>query len=260
MGNFQLNDPCQLGRYEFGNQVERVDFISDLHLAENRPHTHSLFKNFLKQSTADALVILGDLFEAWVGDDALSEDSYESECARLIQEFSAKKATLIMHGNRDFLLGSKFAAATGSTLITDPTLFSAWGDKCLCTHGDAWCLEDTDYLNFRTQVRSPRWQQQFLSLPLVDRRLIAQGMREGSRNHQQEHRHYFDVDKPLALAWLTKLNCKVLVHGHTHRPTSDQVSDTCTRHVLTDWDADQIPYRAEVLSWTREGYDRQTLS
>jgi len=149
-----------------------IDFISDLHLQAGEPATASLWRDWLRRSDADALFILGDLFEVWIGDDLLAADPqvdpefpFLSDCCAALREFATRRALYVMRGNRDFLLGADFAAASGATLLYDPTLLRWDGHSLLLSHGDAWCLDDRDYLAFRAQVRSPAWQAAFLAKP-----------------------------------------------------------------------------------------------
>ena len=175
--------PARWGELNAPAHWRAIDFISDLHLQAGEPATAQAFRRYLQDCQADALLILGDLFEVWIGDDLLdaapAERATEPEydflagiCADL-RAFSARRALYVMHGNRDFLLGSRFAATSGATLLDDPTLLR-WGEqRVLLSHGDAWCLDDRDYLEFRAQVRSPGWQTAFLQRPLAERAALA---------------------------------------------------------------------------------------
>lgn len=236
-----------------------VDFISDLHLSADMPLTMAAFQRYLQGTPADALFILGDLFEAWVGDDMASQD-FEAQCVLALANTAARIPVYVMHGNRDFLLGERFFKASRSQPLVDPCLVRAFGDQCLLlSHGDALCLADTAYQQFRAQVRAPAWADEFLARPLTERLQIAAQMRAASRAHQQQAAPvtFADVDPALATRWLADFGARVLVHGHTHRPASEARVEGWERHVLSDWDADHTaPARAEVLRWTCRGFER----
>ena len=233
----------------------QVDFIADLHLRAGEPATAHAFLSYLKDGAADALFILGDLFEVWVGDDLLAADPgadpefpFLSDCCAALREFAATRALYVMHGNRDFLLGPGFAAASGATLIADPTRLR-WGDqRLLLSHGDVLCLDDHDYLAFREQVRAPGWQAAFLARPLAERSAFARGLRARSEARKQDPAmNWADVDAARAAQWLQACGADTLVHGHTHRPGRHELGDGRHRLVLSDWDADARPARAQAL-------------
>ena len=229
---------------------QRIDFISDLHLAAETPRTFDAWQAYLLNTAADAVFILGDLFEAWVGDDARHE-GFEARGAAVLAEAAAQRALFFMVGNRDFLLGDEMLAACGVEGLADPTLLSAFGERVLLSHGDAWCLGDLSYQQFRRQVRDPAWQAQVLARPLAERRLMARSLRSESERQAAAHQGtWFDVDTPTALQWMARSDARTLVHGHTHRPASESLGPTTVRHVLSDWDLDHgNPPRAEVLRW-----------
>jgi UDP-2,3-diacylglucosamine hydrolase len=213
-----------------------IEFISDLHLSESTPHTVAGFARYLAQTDADAVFILGDLFEVWVGDDA-RQDGFEASCAELLASAACQRTIGFMHGNRDFLVGLGFLKSCGVMAMADPTVLTAFGQRMLLTHGDALCLGDTDYQAFRAQVRSDAWQSAFLGRTLPARRQIARELRERSR---ARHRHrkageWCDVDTAAAVQWLHLCGAPVMVHGHTHQPGSEELSPAHTRHVLSDW-------------------------
>ena len=238
------------------DSVQGVDFVSDLHLNPALPATVAAFIRYLQHTRADALVLLGDVFEAWVGDDSLCQ-TFEGTCAQALRDFSRRASLFVMRGNRDFLLGPAFFAATGATDLCDPTPVRAFGQTVLLSHGDALCLADTAYQTFRSEVRQPAWQQSFLARPLAERLQVAQQMREASQEHQRAHAPvtWADVDPELTAAWLNESTCNVMIHGHTHRPGSDCSPEGWSRHVLSDWDLDHAQ-RAEVLRWTAAGFCR----
>jgi UDP-2,3-diacylglucosamine hydrolase len=196
---------------------------------------------------ADALFILGDLFEAWVGDDAALEPGFAADCAAVLQATALRLPVFFMHGNRDFLVGDGLLGSAGVTLLGDPTVLGFAGQRWLLSHGDALCVDDEEYLAFRAQVRAPDWQRAFLARPLAERKAIAQGMRAQSEAHQKAMTVHADVDKDAALAWLRQADAPVLIHGHTHRPAEHQLDAAHRRVVLSDWDAAARPPRLEVL-------------
>ncbi|MEK8046175.1 UDP-2,3-diacylglucosamine diphosphatase [Ideonella margarita] len=241
--------------------MQRLEFISDLHLSPELPRTCAAFFAWLEQSDADALFILGDLFEVWVGDDMLSQ-AFEQECAARMAQAARRRPLHVMHGNRDFLLGDAFMAATGCVSLNDPTLLVSDFGKVLLTHGDALCTDDTAYQAFRAQVRTPAWQTAWLARPLPERLMIAAQMRAASQEHQQGQApaDWADVNPVLAQAWLAKAQCTTLLHGHTHRPCHEHRPEGWERLVLSDWDLDQahsVAPRGDVLSWSAGGWQRR---
>jgi len=155
-----------------------------------------------------------------------------------------------MHGNRDFLVGQRLADLCNMTLLADPTLLvfrSSSDQRYLLSHGDALCIDDVDYMQFRQQVRSAEWQQAFLAKPLAERQTIARGLRQQSEAKKLVSTDYADVDASAALQWLQAANAKTLIHGHTHKPATHQLDAAHQRIVLSDWDASATPPRAEVL-------------
>ena len=234
-----------------------IDFISDQHLAENTPRTIDAFAAHLRGTDADAVIILGDLFEVWVGDDA-RHFGFEADCVQVLADASAKRVMAFMAGNRDFLVGADMLLACGVKHLPDPTLLSAFGRDVLLTHGDELCLSDVGYQQFRALVRSADWQRDFLARPLVERRSLARAYREESQQHKMAQGTWVDVDKPAAVAWLEAAGSTCMVHGHTHRPADETMAPGFVRHVLSDWDLDHAggPARAEVLRWQPSGLSR----
>lgn len=237
----------------------RIDFISDLHLAEDTPRTFTAWRNYLLNTRADAVFILGDLFEAWVGDDARFE-GFEAIGAAVLSEAAARRPTSFMVGNRDFLLGRDMLDACGVRALPDPTVLCAFNERTLLSHGDAWCLDDVEYQQFRRQVRDPAWQAQVLAKPLAERRVLARSIRSESERRTADHQgEWADVDTATALDWLRATQATTLVHGHTHRPASEALTTGLTRHVLSDWELDHaIAGRAQVLRWSADGWARLT--
>lgn len=236
-----------------------IDFISDLHLAEDTPRTFAAARHYLLNTRADAVFILGDLFEAWVGDDARFE-GFEAVGAAMLTEAAARRPISFMVGNRDFLLGRDMLDACGVQALSDPTLLCAFGARALLSHGDEWCIADTEYQQFRRMVRDPSWQAQILAKPLAQRRALARSIRSESERKAAEHQgEWADVDTATALDWLRAADAATLVHGHTHRPASELLAPGCMRHVLSDWELDHAsPARAQVLRWSDRGWARLT--
>lgn len=196
---------------------------------------------------ADALFILGDLFEAWVGDDAAGEPGFEAQCAEILRATAERLPVFFVAGNRDFLVGEGLARQTGLVLLGDPTVFTFGETRWLLSHGDALCIADTEYIAFRAQVRAAAWQREFLALPLEKRRAIARGMRTESEDRKRTDREYADVDTQTALAWLREADAHTLVHGHTHLPADHALDADHRRIVLSDWDAQAAPPRLQAL-------------
>ena len=225
-----------------------VDLLSDLHLQASEPVTFDAWRGYLETTPADAVIILGDLFEVWVGDDAAARPGFEAQCAELLRAAALRRPIFFMHGNRDFLVGPDFAERCGFTLLEDPTVLVLHGERWLLSHGDALCLEDTDYLKFRAEVRTPAWQQAFLAQPLEARRTLARAMRTRSEDRKSSPGMVWaDVDAAAARDWLSHARARTLIHGHTHRPAEHALGDGLRRLVLSDWDAAAHPPRAQVL-------------
>lgn len=241
-----------------------VDFISDLHLSADEPATFTAWQLYLQSSPADAVFMLGDLFEVWVGDDAASPQaagafSFEALCAQTMRLASRRQALFFMHGNRDFLVGQRLMDRCGATLLEDPTVLHFAGQRWLLSHGDALCLADTDYLHFRQQVRGAAWQEAFLAQSLAERRAIAQGLRAQSETRKKSGAMDADVDPEAARDWLRAAGANTLIHGHTHRPGVHDLGKGLSRVVLSDWDAAAKPARAEVLRLSASGLQRLSL-
>ena len=234
---------------------EAIDFISDLHLCPALPRTFEAFAAHLRRTPADAVFLLGDLFEVWVGDDARTRP-FERGCVELLAEASARVQVALMVGNRDFLIGSALMRDAGVMGLPDPTLLALRGQRVLLTHGDALCLADRPYQEFRREVRGSGWQQRFLARPLQERLDIAAGMRQASQARRRfDGAEDADVDAAAAVRWMHAMGAAEMVHGHTHRPGSNVLAPGFKRHVLSDWDLDQGS-RSEVLRLTRDGFER----
>jgi len=252
-----------------------VDFISDLHLSADTPATFTAWRHYLESTPADAVFILGDLFEVWVGDDSVSDNavsaaapllptaSFEDRCARVLGQTARRLALFFMHGNRDFLVGQRLMDLCNATLLADPTVLVFEGQRWLLSHGDALCLDDVDYMQFRQQVRSPAWQHSFLATPLAERQAIARELRQQSQNQQAQRKQagdaYADVDSHAARQWLRAANARTLIHGHTHQPAVHDLGQGLVRVVLSDWDAETPALRTELLRLGANGLKRVHL-
>ena len=234
-------------------------FVSDLHLDAALPAAIAQFEAFLQgpARAADALYILGDLFESWVGDD--DEDPERARvCAALLSLGRAGIACYACHGNRDFLLARGFEQRTGCLVIQDPTLIDLYGERVLLMHGDALCTGDAAYQRLRSTVRDPAWQRRFLRLPLATRRGLADAARAGSRAHTgMTAPDIMDASEGAVLAALRAAGVRALIHGHTHRPgVHEFVLDgaRARRYVLGAWYE-----QGSVLRRDRAGFELMSL-
>ena len=214
--------------------------VSDLHIDAGKPHVLEGLRRLVEREapTADALYILGDLVEVWIGDD---DDSETAESLREALTQAARLCPLrIMHGNRDFLFGQRFARDVGGELIDDPHVAEIDGQRVLLTHGDALCTADTAYQHVRRLFRSEAWQRDILGRSLRERRGIAREMRRQSKAaNANKAENIMDVTAEEVVALMRRMDCTTLIHGHTHRPGVNDVplGDTVgTRYVLGDWD------------------------
>jgi UDP-2,3-diacylglucosamine hydrolase len=220
-------------------------FVSDLHLHASRPAITALFLEFLRgeAARAEALYILGDLFEAWLGDDA--QDALADEVRAALLEVRAAGASLsLMRGNRDFLFGPRIAADTGARLLPDPCVIDLYGEPTLLMHGDLLCSDDRAYLEFRAQVRDAAWQQSFLAMPLAERAAFAARARAASSERQEglkgegQLETITDANDDTIAKTMARYGVRRLIHGHTHRPAIHSLSVNGTpalRIVLGDW-------------------------
>ncbi|MDX9707882.1 MAG: UDP-2,3-diacylglucosamine diphosphatase [Azospira sp.] len=244
-------------------------FVSDLHLSAQTPALNALFRKFLggRARAAEALYVLGDLFEYWVGDDDL-DDPVHAEIAAALRELSdAGVAVNVMRGNRDFLLGEDFATAAGARLLTDPYVLSTPEWQFVLSHGDALCTDDGEYQAFRTQSRSPEWQAAFLKKPLAERRAIARALRAQSEAGKREKAgradYLMDVNAGATDDFLRAHGYATFIHGHTHRPaTHDHIVDGIhvERWVLADWHDEGGTPHGECLLWDGERLSREPLT
>jgi len=215
-------------------------FVSDLHLCPTRPAINQTFFDFLRgpAAQAEALYILGDLFEYWAGDD--DDDPFNSSVLAGLRTLADSGVALyLMHGNRDFLIGEQFAAACHAKILPDPTPIDLHGTRTLLMHGDTLCTDDLKYLEFRAKVRSPAWQQQFLAQTLNARKEIIAGLRsENATEKKLKTEEIMDATPAGIEAVLRVHGYPRLIHGHTHRPALHRhVVDghACERWVLADW-------------------------
>jgi UDP-2,3-diacylglucosamine hydrolase len=234
-------------------------FISDLHLDPERPAVTALFLEFLatRARQADAVYVLGDLFEAWIGDD--DETPLNLEVMHGIRAcVDAGTPVFVMHGNRDFLLGERFARQSRCILLQDPACIDLYGIPTLLMHGDLLCTDDTEYLAFRDMVRNSDWQKELLAKPLAVRREIAAEMRRNSREKTAgKPESIMDVNPTEVLDAMTRHAVVQLIHGHTHRPgvhTLHVAGQPASRYVLGDW-YDQ----GSMLECSRDGCRLQEL-
>jgi UDP-2,3-diacylglucosamine hydrolase len=230
-------------------------FISDLHLQSAHPHTCAAFFAFLEERAmaAQALYLLGDLFEYWAGDDDLDEPFHQHIAQALRAVSDAGVAVYWVAGNRDFLVGRGFAAAAGLHLLSEPHVIELAGQRVTLVHGDAQCTDDLKYMAFRAQVRDPAWQAQFLALPLAQRKAIIAGMREGSRAaHTTKSYELMDVTPAAIRALFDDTGSDIIIHGHTHRPAL-HIDGARRRYVLPDWEPDAEPPRGGWIAITNDG-------
>ncbi len=216
-------------------------FIADLHLDPEHPGPAAAFRRLLEQQVvrADALYILGDLFEAWVGDDDLALPFHAEIAARLKHVAATGVEIYLLPGNRDFLAGEELARAAGLTILPDPTRIDLYGTPTLLAHGDAWCTDDAQYQALRTRLRQPAWRNEFLAKPLAERRAFATALREHSEQAKADKRpEIMDVNRDAIEEAFRLHNVSRIIHGHTHRPdhhlhTLDGLPRE--RWVLPDW-------------------------
>ena len=235
-------------------------FISDLHLDPESPAITRTFLRFLETRAAGckALYILGDLFEVWVGDDDRNE--LIDQVATALSALKAQGTDVhIMHGNRDFLIGSDYARRCGATLIPDPSLIDCHGRQVLLMHGDSLCTRDVEYIKFRKMVRADRWREEFLERSLVEQHMVAQQARMQSKEHtSNKASDIMDVTQQEVLNVLQAHQVNYLVHGHTHRPSVHTIrlqepingSEEAFRIVLGSWD-----HKGWVLEFGDDGFD-----
>lgn len=225
-----------------GNEDRHVLFISDLHLCASRPAITEQFIQFADTAVrqAEALYILGDLFEYWAGDDDLADAHHQSIIQTLSRLSEHGIACYLIHGNRDFLLGNDFAQAAKLQLLQDPTMLNLYGHRVLLSHGDALCTDDLAYQEFRTQVRAPAWQAQFLAQALDARKAQIEALRMRSEQEKSgKSEIIMDVNDDAVSKLLRAYDYpEIFIHGHTHRPAMHSLlidQHNIQRWVLGDW-------------------------
>lgn len=220
-----------------------------------RPVLTEAFLRFLDEHALGAkqLYLLGDIFEYWLGDDAMSEPFNQQILSALRRVSDAGVQLFWIAGNRDFLVGGQFAAAAGLTLLPETWVIDAYGQRIVLLHGDAQCTKDLKYMAFRAQARNPAWQQQLLSLPLEQRKQIAAGMREQSKQgHAEKSYEIMDVTPEAIAEVFAQTGTSIMIHGHTHRPALHEVAGT-RRYVLPDWEPESTPPRGGWISIGDDG-------
>lgn len=245
-----------------------IELLSDLHLGEHTPATACALAGHLAASDADLIVLMGDLFEVWIGDEQLDAPadpvSPMAQALQALAEAARRRPVAMLTGNRDFLLGPEAARRLGWTVLPDRCVLQAFGHRQVLVHGDAECLDDRDYQRFRAQVRTPGWREAFLARPLAERMAVARSLRDGSEQRKREQglAGYADLDRAEMLSLLAAAGADRLIHGHTHRPGDERLGPGLSRHVLSDWDLDgqHGPARAEVLRLDASGLHRRPPS
>jgi len=227
-------------------------FISDLHLSADHPHGMAAFQRFIATLApqAEALYILGDLFEYWAGDDDIGDPFHAQVIAALHGLAQQGVRVFLMHGNRDLLMGNTLAQACGATLLPDPTLLDLYGTPTLISHGDTLCTDDIEYQKFRAQVHDAKFQKNFLAQPLAERKAYIEMLRRQSTSAKQsKDTAIMDVNDDAVAALLREYRYPRLIHGHTHRPDRHEHrvdGHTCERWVLSDWERKASALRCDA--------------
>jgi UDP-2,3-diacylglucosamine hydrolase len=240
-----------------------IDVLSDTHLDELAPANFVAWRRHMETTPAQAVFILGDWFEVWVGDDAAPSAHsvpnrhdgliFEDRVARTMRHAAERLSLHVMAGNRDFLLGADYLALCHAQALDDPTVLiygPSAEQRVLLTHGDLLCTDDTAYLGFRAQVRDSAWQKDFLAKPLAERREIANNLRKQSMQAQQARKQAVDVNPQACDEWLKAARAQTLIHGHTHTGSTHPCGESGKRWVTADWHASEG--RAEVLRLHRQ--------
>ena len=228
-------------------------FISDIHISDDYPEICNLFFDFIKKIdiNVNALYILGDLFEYWLGDDDPNPIFKKTQNA--LKDLSKNNVSVFfIHGNRDFLVGDKFAKNSHIKILSDPSVIELYGERILISHGDIYCIDDEEYQLFRKQTRDPQWQKMILRKPLEYRRNFAKMARARSLEHTQlDNEYIMDVNEDEVKKMLDQFNLSTIIHGHTHRPfIHNTISNEVNyrRIVLGDWYE-----QGSVLEWSESG-------
>lgn len=237
-----------------------IIFISDLHLALEKKEVNRRFLSFLadQASMASAVYILGDLFDAWIGDDDNTPPNKKIK-AQLKKVTDSGTPVFLQQGNRDFLIGEKFSQETGITLLDDYAVIDIFGVKTLLTHGDLLCTDDIPYQEFRIKSHTKEWQKNVLSKPLWVRILAARWYRFRSHFHKRKKSvEIMDVNQQTVVKVMQENHCLRLIHGHTHRPAIHDFKISgkpAQRFVLAEWKKDHI----EILRWNSQGFKIETI-
>lgn len=216
-------------------------FISDLHLCADRPEITELFLGFLRGRArrAEALYILGDLFEYWIGDEAIHQDEFRSMVHGMRDLSASGVALFFIRGNRDFLMGAEFERATGGRMLADPTVADLYGERVLLMHGDTLCTDDAEYMAFRAVVRTETWRREFLAKSVAKRDAMVRSYREISKTATARKKpEIMDVTQQAVETVMRAHGVRRLIHGHTHRPGEhvfDLGGTEVRRMVLGDW-------------------------
>ena len=235
-------------------------FISDLHLSQERPNINELFLTFLKQQVpqAEALYILGDLFEVWLGDDMILP-TYQPALEQIAATVDHGTPVYVMHGNRDFFIRKQFENLTGAQLIHEPCVIDLYGTATLLLHGDTLCSDDIEYQKFRTMVRNPQWQDEMLAKSPQQRLELAKKFRDISKTQTaQKDNEIMDVNQDAVVQVMRDNQVLQLIHGHTHRPATHQFeleNKTATRVVLPDWYE-----KGGYLAVNEHGYEKHEIA
>jgi UDP-2,3-diacylglucosamine hydrolase len=246
------------GEWRMPDGWRAVDFVSDLHLKADLPRTVEAFARYLEHTRADAVLILGDLFEFWPGDDAV-QLPFERRRVEELGAAARRRTVAMMVGNRDFLIRPALLQAHGIVPLSDPTVLTGFGVRVLLTHGDALCLGDVAYQQFRRWARDPQTQAGFLARPLAERIALGAQVRhasEAGRSTTPPPGGWGDIDTDAARDCLRAVDAEHLVHGHTHRPADEMLAPGIERHVLADWDFEGTPVRGGVLRLSAAGFER----
>ncbi|WP_428355979.1 UDP-2,3-diacylglucosamine diphosphatase [Methyloprofundus sp.] len=235
-------------------------FISDLHLTIERPEVTRKFLELLKTraTKAQAIYILGDLFDTWIGDDDFSPpiNTVKKHLKTLTEQGID---VFYIHGNRDFLIGERFSQQTGVTLLDEYSVIDLYGAKTLLTHGDLLCTDDLPYQEFRIKSHSAAWQKNVLSKPLIFRLLYARWYRLRSYFHKRKKsQDIMDVNQDTVKQVMEEYQVSRLIHGHTHRPAIHNLEvngQEAQRFVLAEWKKDDI----RLLSWSESGYKVESI-
>lgn len=242
---------------------ERIAFLSDVHLHKEDPSTFQAWASHLQTLQTDALFVLGDLFDVWVGDDVLAQEhaTFERECLACLHRLSQTTPVYWMVGNRDFLLGQTACEKAGMRPVSDPCVVHVADASWLLSHGDALCLSDTAYQTYRRQMRSPENLARLYASSLQERVALAKSLRTQSEMNKSAMNLAMDVDEAACVTWLQNTRTSVLVHGHTHLPMAHALSHGLQRMVLSDWDACATPPRLQSLQWQKNlGFSRENLA